>query len=109
MSRAARVVFASALMLLSARAAVAQTTSPPAASTTWTLRDWTRVEMWRFFLTPPGRGSQQYTLAAKRPFWGGPPTAPPHDLTAAPRYYQFGGGLRSKPAPPTPRRRVRSP
>ncbi|HKC54722.1 MAG TPA: alginate export family protein [Vicinamibacterales bacterium] len=91
MSRAARVVFASALMLLSARAAVAQTTSPPAASTTWTLRDWTRVEMWRFFEPPAGGGSNDYTFAANRLFGSVQRTSPAYDLTAALQYVQFGG------------------
>ena len=64
--------------------------SPPAA-TIWALRDWTRVEMWRFFEPPPGGGNNDYAFVANRLFGSVQRTAPAYDLTAALQYVQFGG------------------
>jgi hypothetical protein len=80
-----------ALLCLFAADAAAQTPSPPGATTTWTLRDWTRVEMWRFFEPPDGGGNDDYAFLANRLFAGVQRAAPAYDLTAALQYVQFGG------------------
>ncbi|HEY3162221.1 MAG TPA: alginate export family protein [Vicinamibacterales bacterium] len=85
---------AAAVVLISASAsrAIAQTSPAPApASTTWTLRDWSRVEMWRFFEPPAGGGNDDYAFGANRLFAGVQRTARAYDFTAALQYVQFGG------------------
>ena len=98
-----RIFFAVCVMLgcgvvLSAQAG---STTPPAASTVWTLRDWTRVEMWRFFEPPAGGGHNDYAFVANRLFGSVQRTARSYDLTAALQYVQFGG-LPSNAAGPGP-------
>ena len=61
------------------------------ASTTWTLRDWTRVEMWRFFEPPPGGGNNDYAFLANRLFASVQRSSGAYDFTAALQYVQFGG------------------
>jgi hypothetical protein len=46
--------------------AQAQTATPPSRNTTWTLRNWTRVEWWRFFEPPPGGGDHEYAYPVNR-------------------------------------------
>jgi hypothetical protein len=64
---------------------------PSSAATTWAFRDWTRVEMWRFFEPPNGGGNDDYAFVANRLFGSVQRTAPAYDLTAALQYVQFGG------------------
>ena len=99
-SRAARnrraqrlCVFVVALLECAAtRSLGAQAAAPSApAATIWTLRDWTRVEMWRFFEPPNGGGNNDYSFFANRLFGGVQHTARAVDLTAALQYVQFGG------------------
>src|SRR5258705_7563757 len=78
-------------MLLSARAAVAQTTSPPAAWKRGPLRAGTGGEMGGFSDPPAAGGSNDYTFAANRLFGSVQRTSPAYDLTAALQYVQFGG------------------
>jgi hypothetical protein len=83
-------ILAAVLCLFAAEAA-AQTPSSPAATTTWTLRDWSRIEMWRFFDPPAGGGNNEYAFFANRLFGGVQRTARVYDFTAALQYVQFGG------------------
>jgi len=55
------------------------------------VRDWTRVETWRFFEPPNGGGNNDYAFVATRLFGSVQRTAPAYDLTAALQYVQFGG------------------
>lgn len=75
----------------SAQAAAQSPPAPPAAATTWTVRDWSRVEMWRFFEPPPGGGNNEYAFAANRLFGSVQRTTSGYDLAAALQYVQFGG------------------
>ncbi len=61
------------------------------ASTVWTLRDWSRLEVWRFFEPPPGGGNNDYVFGANRLQAGVQRTAATYDLTAALQYVHFGG------------------
>src|SRR4030095_1647954 len=80
------------LCLFAAEAAAqTQTPSPPPATTTWTLRDWSRVEMWRFFDPPAGGGNNEYAFFANRLFGGFQRNARAYDFSAALQYVQFGG------------------
>jgi hypothetical protein len=81
----------SALFLALAVDAAAQTPALTPASTTWSLRDWTRIEMWRFFEPPAGGGNNDYSFVANRLFAGVQRTRSSYDLTAALQYAQFGG------------------
>jgi len=75
-------------------AAAAQTASPPAApsppATSWILRNWTRVEWWRFFEPPPGGGDHEYAYPVNRLQAGVRREAARYALTAALQYVQFG-------------------
>src|SRR3970040_935890 len=68
-------VIAALLSWLIAPAAGAQTVQAvserEAATTVWTLRNWTRVEGWRFFEPPPGGGDNEYAYSANRLQAGG--------------------------------------
>src|SRR5262245_28791973 len=87
-----RTILAVILVLAGAADGVAQTAAAGATpQTTWTLRDWTRIEMWRFFEPPPGGGKNDYAFFANRLFGGVQHTARAVDLTAALQYVQFGG------------------
>ena len=80
------------LMMAGAANAAAQTAAAPASpQTTWTVRDWTRVEMWRFFEPPRGGGNDEYAFTANRLFGSVQHTARAYDLTAALQYVHFGG------------------
>src|SRR2546430_7801345 len=72
-------------------AAQAPQAPPAAASGTWTLRDWSRLEMWRFFEPPAGGGNHEYAFGANRMFAGVQRTDRAFDLTAALQYVHFAG------------------
>ena len=59
-----RVTMTALLMVASVHVLIAQSPAPVSspASTTWTLRDWSRVEMWRFFEPPAGGGNNDYAF-----------------------------------------------
>ncbi|PYR76085.1 MAG: hypothetical protein DMF87_18925, partial [Acidobacteria bacterium] len=86
-----RALLATGLMLLWTTGTGAQTATPSTASTSWTLRDWSRVEMWRFFEPPAGGGNNEYAFLANRLFGSVQRTARAYDFTAALQYVQFGG------------------
>jgi hypothetical protein len=96
-----RLVTTALIMVTADRGVTAQTAAPSAlpASTTWALRDWTRIEMWRFFEPPAGGGDEQYAFAANRLFGSVQRTAGAYDLTAALQYVQFGNLPRSATGP----------
>src|SRR5262249_38807246 len=76
--------------------AAAQTTqstpvTPSSAATVWTVRNWSRIEMWRFFEPPSGGGNDDYAFGANRLFGGVQRASPAYDFTRAPQYVQFGG------------------
>ncbi len=84
------------LMFLASDSAVSAqappTASPSAsASTTWTVRDWSRVELWRFFEPPAGGGHHEYAFGANRLFAGVQRNTRRYDLTAALQYVHFLG------------------
>ena len=64
-------------------------TSPSSASTVWTLRDWTRTELWRFFEPPPGGGNSRYIFGANRLLAGVQRNGMTYDLTGALQYVHF--------------------
>jgi hypothetical protein len=74
-----------------ARQTVAASPPPDPASTIWTVRNWTRVEGWRFFEPPAGGGKHEYVYTANRLQAGVRRTAPRYDATAALQYVQFEG------------------
>ncbi|PYR67234.1 MAG: hypothetical protein DMF88_13575, partial [Acidobacteria bacterium] len=86
-----RALLATGLMLLWTTGTGAQTATPSTASTSWTLRDWSRVEMWRFFEPPAGGGNNEYAFLANRLFGSVQRTARAYDFTAALQYAQSGG------------------
>lgn len=79
------------VLCLFAADAAAQNAPPPPVETTWTLRDWTRVEMWRFFEPPAGGGNNDYAFLANRLFGSVQRTSRAYDVSAALQYVQFGG------------------
>lgn len=68
-----------------------QTSAPQATVTIWSLRNWSRVEMWRFFEPPSGGGDHEYAYAANRLLAAARRTGPRYELSAALQYVQFGG------------------
>ncbi|HTI41765.1 MAG TPA: alginate export family protein [Vicinamibacterales bacterium] len=86
-----RRIFAATMMCLLASAAAAQTTSARPAATIWMLRDWSRVEMWRFFEPPAGGGNNDYAFFANRLFAGVQRVRPTYDFTGALQYVHFAG------------------
>lgn len=62
----------------------------PQSSTAWTLRNWTRVEAWRFFEPPPSGGDHEYAYPANRLQLGVRRLAPRYEVAAALQYVQFG-------------------
>src|SRR5436853_3086722 len=88
--RASAVSYVPILVLAAAVAVAGQDRSAPPA-TVWMLRDWSRVEMWRFFEPPPGGGNNDYAFAANRLFGGVQRSARAYDFTAAFQYVHFGG------------------
>ena len=81
------------LMLASGSALAAQgaSTASPSALTTWTLRDWSRVEIWRFFEPPAGGGNNKYAFGANRLLAGVQHNGVKYDVTAALQYVHFVG------------------
>ena len=70
----------------------AQPDSPgPNASTTWSARNWTRAELWRFFEPFPGGGDNDYVYAANRLQVWVRRTTRRYEAQAAVQYVQFGG------------------
>lgn len=71
----------------------AQPDSPPPAnaSTTWSARNWTRTELWRFFEPFPGGGDNDYVYAANRLRVGVRRTTPRYEAAAAVQYVHLGG------------------
>ncbi|MBI3049969.1 MAG: alginate export family protein [Acidobacteria bacterium] len=92
--RAALVLATLLLTCVAPPAARAQASAPPAdpgtASTTWTLRNWSRVEWWRFFEPPPGGGDHEYAYPVNRLQAGVRRDGARYGLTAALQYVQFG-------------------
>jgi hypothetical protein len=69
-------------------------TPPPtpavATSTTdWFVRNWTRLEIWRFFEPPPGGGDHEYAYPVNRLQAGVRRETPRYGVTAALQYVQF--------------------
>ena len=62
-----------------------------APATTWTLRNWTRVESWRFFEPPLGGGDHEYAYPANRLQVGVRRSAARYVFTAALQHVQFAG------------------
>ena len=87
-------VIAALLSWLIAPAAGAQTVQAvserEAATTVWTLRNWTRVESWRFFEPPPGGGDNEYAYSANRLQAGVTRRASRYAFTGSVQYVQFG-------------------
>ncbi|MBI2833094.1 MAG: alginate export family protein [Acidobacteria bacterium] len=82
-------------VLVMCRAAAAQSTAParpaPAPSTKPFLRNWTRVEAWRFFEPHPGGGDPTYADIANRLQIGVERITQRYELTGAVQYVQFAG------------------
>lgn len=84
--------FALCATLMVARDATAQAqTTPPPASNTVALKNWTRIEAWSFFEPQPGGGDPTYADAANRLQISFQRTARRYDFVAALQYVQFGG------------------
>ena len=64
--------------------------SAPAA-TIWSVRNWTRLEWWRFFEPPPGGGDNEYAYTANRLQAGIRRNASRYAVTATLQYVQFAG------------------
>lgn len=62
-----------------------------APRTTWSVQNWTRLEMWRFFDPPPDGGNSKYAYLANRLRIGIARVSPRYEATAALQYVQFGG------------------
>jgi hypothetical protein len=87
-------MFAVAALILTTSSAASQTPqvpSPDSARTTWSVRNWTRSELWSFFEPPPGGGNNDYVFAANRLQLGYRRTAHRVDVSAALQYVQFAG------------------
>ena len=65
-------------------------TGPGEPSTAWTLRNWTRIEWWRFFEPPATGGDATYAYPANRLQAAVHRNAPRYAFTAALQYVQFG-------------------
>ena len=89
-TRLATVLLVFALRTGIAAAQTATPAAPPASSTTWTLRDWTRVEGWHFFEPPLGGGDYAYAYGANRLQAGVRRNTPRYAVAAAFQYVQFG-------------------
>src|SRR4051794_6606517 len=66
---------------------------PASSSATWSVRNTTRVESWRFFEPKPGpaAGDPNYTFIANRLFAGVRYAAGKYEIGGALQYVQFGG------------------
>jgi hypothetical protein len=62
---------------------------PEPSTTIWTLRDWTRVESWRFFEPPAGGGNNDYAYVANRLQASVTRRSPRYAFTGALQYVQF--------------------
>jgi hypothetical protein len=101
--RANATIVAALLYFVIAPGAVAQTPqrtgeiTPP--TTLWTVRDWTRVEWWRFFEPHPGGGDNEYLYPANRLQVGVARRAARYALTGAIQYVQFANLPRAAVGP----------
>lgn len=90
----ARIAVFTLLLTSLAAPAAAQSSSrpsaPPASATTWMLHNWTRVEWWRFFESPPDGGDHEYAYPVNRLQAGVRREAARYVVTAALQYVQFG-------------------
>ncbi len=91
MSPGALVIVAVLLMSGAASGDQGVPASPASASTVWTLRDWTRTELWRFFEPPRGGGNNRYIFGANRLLASVQRNAVKYDVTAALQYVHFAG------------------
>src|SRR5262245_13727597 len=85
--RAAALGCAALMIVTTAQDVRAQTAD---AENVWILRDWTRVEIWRFFQPNPGGGDPDYTHIANRLQAGYERRARKYDVTGVVQYVQFG-------------------
>jgi hypothetical protein len=67
------------------------TAAPSTGETRVTVRNWTRVESWRFFEPPPGGGDHQYTYPVNRFHAAIRRNRSRYDIMAALQYVQFAG------------------
>jgi len=93
--RVTAAIVATVLSLAAPPTATAQTEpgagAPDTPATVWNLRNWTRVEWWRFFEPPAGGGDHEYAYPANRLQAGVRRDAARYGLTAALQYVQFAG------------------
>lgn len=89
--RATIVLLVLVLLPVGAADALAQAPAPTPVplATTWTLRNWTRVEWWRFFEPAPGGGDHEYAYPVNRLQAGVRHDARRFGLNAAVQYVQF--------------------
>ncbi|MBM4194662.1 MAG: hypothetical protein FJ202_09840 [Gemmatimonadetes bacterium] len=88
-----RRIVTAAVLLAAGGPAFAQSTAPPPAtqsSTTWSARNWTRLELWSFFEPSIGGGDHEYAYPANRLQLGVRRVARRYELAAAMQYVQFG-------------------
>ena len=64
---------------------------PAATDTRVSVRNWTRVEMWRFFEPPPGGGDHEYAYPVNRFQATVRRNSVRYGVTAALQYVQFAG------------------
>jgi hypothetical protein len=74
-----------------AQAGAATQAAAPAPPVTFVARNWTRVEMWRYFEPQPGGGNPDYTDIANRLQFGVERKRPKYEVAASLQYVQFGG------------------
>lgn len=88
-------IIAAVLSVALSSAARAQTVQgtgvPDAPATIWNVRNWTRLEWWRFFEPPPGGGDNEYAYPVNRLQAGVRRSASRYAFTAALQYVQFAG------------------
>jgi hypothetical protein len=97
MSHRAHIALVAALLSCAGASTIRAQAPPPAPGavpaapqTTWFLRNWTRVEAWRFFEPPTGGGDHEYAYPVNRLQAGVRRDTPRYALTAALQYVQFG-------------------
>lgn len=97
MSAIRRLVLAVAASLalsvpaLPAAAQAPAPTPPRPKAVTFYVRDWSRVESWRFFEPPSGSGDPNYTFLANRLQVGVERHTPRYDFVGAAQYVQLAG------------------
>jgi hypothetical protein len=87
------MAFVTSVVLAAPLVAWAQSPSPetaPQPSLTWTIRNWSRAELWRFFEPPQGGGDSEYIYVANRLQLGVRRVARRYELSAPLQYVQFG-------------------